>query len=173
MEACIFSRIDNEGKLFSSIQLFIAPLLDKHRNRVKITQRFVTVIALSISLKYVPHLYPAYSAVAIHLSDGKITTSRNSHSTRGGVVTGLDMPAPGRAWSQVCAREKEMEKVIWYVPLSQAAEMIGCRPREVYMLIEQGKLDFIEAPKGKIKVSKESLQRYLADKHYHSGNGEI
>jgi predicted site-specific integrase-resolvase len=54
-----------------------------------------------------------------------------------------------------------MEKVIWCVPLSQAAEMIGCRPKEVYLLIEQGKLDFIEAPKGKIKVSKESLQRYL------------
>jgi predicted site-specific integrase-resolvase len=53
------------------------------------------------------------------------------------------------------------EHIEWYLPLSYAAEMLGCRRHEVVSLIEQGVLDYIQMPQNRIKVSRKSVQNYI------------
>ncbi|MGV8073453.1 MAG: hypothetical protein AB2L11_02665 [Syntrophobacteraceae bacterium] len=53
------------------------------------------------------------------------------------------------------------DQVELYVPVSYAADMLGCHWREVYTLINKGTLNFIRMPRNNIKVSAESVYRHL------------
>ncbi len=53
------------------------------------------------------------------------------------------------------------EQVRWYVPVSYAAELLGCPWTEVNRLIEGGALEFIRTPKNQIKVSMDSINQHL------------
>ena len=49
----------------------------------------------------------------------------------------------------------------WYVPVSQAAEMLDCHRLKIYELIDRGALDHIRMPQNRLRVSKTSLVEYL------------
>lgn len=55
-----------------------------------------------------------------------------------------------------------MESTVdWYVPVSQAADMLGCHCRQVRELIDRGVLARISLPPNRIRVSKASVVNYL------------
>ena len=56
------------------------------------------------------------------------------------------------------ASQKETE---WYLPISIATEMLGCHFKEVYALVEKQLLGCILMPQGKIKISEESIRRFM------------
>ncbi|MEM5790170.1 MAG: helix-turn-helix domain-containing protein, partial [Syntrophobacteraceae bacterium] len=45
----------------------------------------------------------------------------------------------------------------WYLPVSVAAEILGCHRRDIYVLLESGQLSYIRLPDSKIKVSEQSI----------------
>lgn len=52
--------------------------------------------------------------------------------------------------------QKESE---WYLPISVAAEQLGCPSREVCELAERGVIGFIRMPGNTIRISAESVRR--------------
>lgn len=53
-----------------------------------------------------------------------------------------------------------MERMEWYLPVSQAAEILGCHRRDVYRLAQMGKLSFVKLPDSDIKISEQSILRF-------------
>lgn len=49
----------------------------------------------------------------------------------------------------------------WYIPVSQAAEMIGCHWRGIYELMDKGFLAWVLVPPNKVRISLDSVHRYL------------
>lgn len=54
-----------------------------------------------------------------------------------------------------------MGEVKWYLPESEAAELLSCNYRKVRGLVEKGELSYIIMPDRKLKISEESVQRLL------------
>lgn len=52
--------------------------------------------------------------------------------------------------------------VSWYIPVSCAADILECHWRKIHELIQLGKLESIQMPWKTIKVSKDSIERYLS-----------
>ena len=57
-----------------------------------------------------------------------------------------------------------MMGVEWYLPESEAAEILDCNYRKVRGLAEKGVLGYIIMPDRKLKISEESVRRFLSDK---------
>ncbi|MCE5333326.1 MAG: helix-turn-helix domain-containing protein [Desulfobacteraceae bacterium] len=53
-----------------------------------------------------------------------------------------------------------MERMEWYLPVSQAAEILGCHRREVYRLARMGQLSFVKLPDSEIKISEQSILHF-------------
>jgi hypothetical protein len=59
-------------------------------------------------------------------------------------------------------RRKELEeKAEWYLPVSQAAELLGCNWLEIQDLLKTGLLSFILMPDSRIKISEDSVFRLM------------
>jgi len=59
-------------------------------------------------------------------------------------------------------RRMEMEgKAEWYLPVSQAAELLGCNWLEIQDMLKTGLLSFILMPDSKIKISEDSVFRLM------------
>ena len=54
--------------------------------------------------------------------------------------------------------------VEWYLPESEAAELLSCNYRKVRGLAEKGVLSYMIMPDLKLKISEESVRRFLGDK---------
>ena len=54
-----------------------------------------------------------------------------------------------------------MGEVEWYLPESEAAELLSCNYRKVRGLVEKGVLSYIITPDRKLKISEESVRRFL------------
>jgi hypothetical protein len=61
------------------------------------------------------------------------------------------------------------EKAEWYLPVSQAAELLGCNWLEIQDLLKTGLLSFILMPDSKIKISEDSVFRLMEK----SGSGQL
>ncbi len=55
----------------------------------------------------------------------------------------------------------ELREVEWYLPESEAAELLNCNYRKVRGLVEKGVLSYIITPDRKLKISEESVHRFL------------
>lgn len=68
----------------------------------------------------------------------------------------------------VIETEGEVEKMEryheWYIPVSQAADILGCHRRAVYELMEQGRLAWIRMPRNQVRVCTLSVDRLLGGK---------
>lgn len=58
----------------------------------------------------------------------------------------------------------ELREVEWYLPESEAAELLSCNYRKVRGLVEKGVLSYIITPDRKLKISEESVHRFLSRK---------
>ncbi|SPF39227.1 hypothetical protein SBDP1_230020 [Syntrophobacter sp. SbD1] len=54
-----------------------------------------------------------------------------------------------------------MREFEWYLPESEAAELLGCHYRKVRELAERRALSFLIMPDHKLKISKESVLRLM------------
>lgn len=57
-----------------------------------------------------------------------------------------------------------MRKPEWYFPESEAAVILSCNHRKIRELAEKGILSYIITPDRKLKISEESVNRFLARK---------
>jgi hypothetical protein len=55
------------------------------------------------------------------------------------------------------------DKAEWYLPVSQAAEILGCNWLEIKDLLKTGILSFILMPDSRIKISEDSVFRLMED----------
>ncbi len=60
---------------------------------------------------------------------------------------------------ELILKEGEMSDVVeWYLPVSQAADILGCHRREIYRLAATGLLAYISLPgRGGIRISEKSM----------------
>jgi len=58
----------------------------------------------------------------------------------------------------------ELREIEWYLPESEAAELLSCNYRKVRGLVEKGVLSYIITPDRKLKISEESVHRFLSRK---------
>jgi excisionase family DNA binding protein len=56
---------------------------------------------------------------------------------------------------------KSQKEFSWYIPVSSAADILDCHWRKIYELIQQGELESIQMPWKTIKISEDSIERYL------------
>ncbi len=56
-----------------------------------------------------------------------------------------------------------MEQLEWYLPVSQAAEILGCHRRDIYKLANVGQLSFVQLPDSEIKISENSIHQLMGD----------
>ncbi len=54
-----------------------------------------------------------------------------------------------------------MSEVEWYLPESEAAELLNCNYRQIRGFVEEGILSYIITPNRKLKISEESVYRFL------------
>ena len=52
-------------------------------------------------------------------------------------------------------------KAEWYLPVSHAADLLGCNRLEIEHLLNSGLLSFIMMPDSKIKISEDSVSRLM------------
>jgi predicted site-specific integrase-resolvase len=53
------------------------------------------------------------------------------------------------------------EKAEWYLPVSHAADLLGCNRLEMLHLLKTGLLSFIMMPDSRIKISEDSVSRLM------------
>jgi hypothetical protein len=58
-------------------------------------------------------------------------------------------------------RTELADKAEWYLPVSQAADLLGCNWLEIQDLLKTGILSFILMPDSKIKISEDSVFRLI------------
>ncbi len=63
-------------------------------------------------------------------------------------------------------RGPNMKNFEWYLPEYEAADLPGCRHREVRELVKKGVLSFIIMPDRKLKISENSVQKILERREY-------
>ncbi|MCE5334521.1 MAG: helix-turn-helix domain-containing protein [Desulfobacteraceae bacterium] len=54
-----------------------------------------------------------------------------------------------------------MDAIQWYLPVSEAAELLECHRRDVLRLLDQGRFSFIRMPGSGIRISETSLRDFL------------
>jgi hypothetical protein len=59
----------------------------------------------------------------------------------------------------------------WYIPVTQAAEMIECNWRTVYEMMKSGTLKWVRTPRDHIAVSVDSITHYLENTIRDAGSG--
>jgi len=60
-----------------------------------------------------------------------------------------------------CILGGDVREFEWYLPESEAAELLGCHYRKVRELAERRALSFLIMPDHKLKISKESVLRLM------------
>lgn len=59
-----------------------------------------------------------------------------------------------------------MNGIQWYLPVSEAADLLECHRRDVFRLLDEGRFAYIRMPGNGIRISEASLRDFLRSSGY-------